>query len=203
MYSGALISALSNSKRDWSLISFTIHSLNTLLTSKYTIPISSELYKERTRLQQTRKCQHCYMKKFKTIIDDEGNESKEYFESPTEIPDDEVIPFKEFIYGDELILGGEKFRIIWICSKCSNVNKISDTPVSDKKYRSNATFGVMYDQPIRTFTNRSMFDILSMNWITDFLREIDMGLMAFQREYFEQHGTGMKDEMSSISHEMR
>jgi len=41
-----------------------------------------------------------------------------------------------------------------------------------------------------------------MLWLTCFLREIDMGLMAFQKEYFEQHQSGMKEDIKPISHDI-
>ena len=71
----------------------------------------------------------------------------------------------------------------------------------DREWRSNATHGVIWDQPIRTFFNRSMYDGLMMKWITSFLREIDMGLMAFQKAYFDQYGKGMKEIIMPFSHE--
>ena len=90
MYSGALISSVSNTRRDWNLISFNVNSLNTLLTSKYTIPISDEMWENRHFIQQTRSCKHCHTKKYKTITDEEGNSSKEYYEDRTEVPIKEI-----------------------------------------------------------------------------------------------------------------
>jgi len=200
LYSGALLSALNNSNRDWDLISFQINSLNTLLTSKYTIPLSTGLYTERTAIMQTRTCEHCYMKDFKTITDDEGNQSKEYFETQTKIPINEIKLYEQRLEFISQILSQQQTQMVWRCPKCSEVNLVSETPTSDVQYGSNATFGVMYERPIRTIINKSSIDRDSMKWVTDFLREIDMGLMAFQKAYFDEHGYGMKEEISPFSH---
>ena len=88
--SSALHQSLVQSDKDWDLISHNINAINTLLTARFTIPISNELYKERTHIMQTRTCQNCYEKKYKTIFDEEGNTSKEYYQDKTEIPENEV-----------------------------------------------------------------------------------------------------------------
>ena len=111
MYSAGLLSALSNTNRDWKLVAFNVHSLNTLLTSRYTIPVSDELFKDRTHIQQTRTCQFCIEKNFKTIVDDEGNHSKEYFETQSKIPVKEIRLYEEYLTGVLSVLsnwGGAK-----------------------------------------------------------------------------------------------
>lgn len=198
MYSAALISALTDNNRDWDLISFNVNSLNTLLTDKYTIPLSDELYKDRTKITQTRTCQFCYSKKYRTIFDEENNPSKEYYEEKTEIPINQISLFDEPNDFLTRTISGVDSVKSWNCPKCSSINKVKDTPTSDKRFGSNATFGVCYEQPRYTIFNRSSFDRLSMKWVTDFLREIDMGLMAFQKEYFDQHGEDMKEAIHHV-----
>jgi len=202
MYSGALISSVSNSRRDWNLISFNVNSLNTLLTSKYTIPISDEMWEIRHYIQQTRSCKHCHTKKYRTITDEEGNQTKEYYEARTEIPVKDIEIFDERLNDIVSILMNSKTRKSWICPLCEEVNLISETPCSNKKYQSNATFGVIYEKPKYSLSVRSSYDRLCMEWLTVFLREIDMGLMAFQKEYFDQHGAGMKEDIRPVSHDM-
>ncbi|KFM21362.1 hypothetical protein AAA799B03_01094 [Marine Group I thaumarchaeote SCGC AAA799-B03] len=198
MYSAALISALSDNDRDWDLISFNVNSLNTLLTDRYTIPLSDSLYNERTKITQTRTCQFCVEKKHRTITDEEGNQSKEFYEEKTQIPINQIKIYDEPLPYFERIITGLSSIKSWKCPKCSNINKVKDTPISDKRYGSNATFGVCYEQPKYSIFNRSSFDKISMKWVTDFLREIDMGLMAFQKEYFDQHGEEMSQEIKHI-----
>lgn len=201
LYSGHLLSALANSKRDWDIIGFDIKSLNTLLTKKYTIPISTELYRERTRLNQIRKCQFCFSKQFNIKVDDEGNETKEYFDTQTEIPEQEI---EIFSVVNELfveIISHEKFTRQWLCPKCSSLNLISKTPLSSKAWDSNSTFGVIWDKPVKTFLNRSQFDKLSMEWVTVFQREIDVAMMAYQKAYFDEHGEAMSNNINSFSHD--
>ena len=208
LYSAGLLSSLNSSTRDWDLISFNVNSLNTLLTSKYTIPIiTNELYKKETYIQQTRPCLHCFEKDFKTITDDEGNQTKEYFETQTKIPCNEIELFEEKIGEIEFILmsfGKEdtvkNTRKYWVCPKCNNENLASETPVSDRRFGSGSTFGVMYEIPKRTMVNRSSIDRLRMNWVTDFMREIDVGLMAYQKAYFDEHGEEMPT-VNQFSHE--
>lgn len=178
-----------------------INSLNTLLTTRYTIPISTELYNERTKIGQTRMCQHCIMKESKIVIDVEGNESKEYFETQSKIPETEINIIKVRTTLMEEIASKQTFNLIWICPKCQKTNSIEDTPISSRKWGSNATHGVIWNQPIRIFTNRSQFDSSNIKWLTAFLQEIEMGLMAFQKAYFDEHGFGMKESIMPFSHE--
>jgi len=203
MYSGALISSVSNSRRDWDLISFNVNSLNTLLTSKYTIPISDHLWENRRFIQQTRTCKHCFTKQEKIITDEEGNQTKEYHEASSEIPLHDIRIYESRVEQVVSVLIGKKFRSAWDCPKCQEVNLVEETPKSNKMYGSNATFGVIYEKPTYNITIKSRYDQMCMRWLTDFLREIDMGLMAFQKEYFEQHQTGMKEDIRPISHELR
>lgn len=202
MYTKYLLTALSSSKRDWDVISVHINSLNTLLTSKYTIPISTELYNERTKIGQTRTCQHCIMKESKIVIDVEGNESKEYYETQSNIPQIEIKIFKVRTTLMEEIISKRKFNLYWMCPKCKKQNSVEDTPISSKKWGSNATHGVVWNQPIWTFVTRSQFDLLSMKWVTEFLKEIEMGLMAFQKAYFEEHHSDMKEAILPFTHDM-
>jgi hypothetical protein len=208
LYSAGLLSALSNTNRDWKLIAFNVHSLNTLLTSRYTIPVSDELWRERTYIQQTRSCQHCYQKDYKTIVDDEGNQSKEYFETQSKIPVKDIEFYDErmsdvetflFNWGSSQIT--QLIRKYWRCPLCNNSNLASDTPTSDKQYGSSASFGVMYEQPKWTIMIRSSFDRQNMDWVTNYLREIDVGLMAYQKGYFEEHGQGMEHDIQPFRHE--
>jgi len=201
LYSGHLLSALANSKRDWDVIEFDINSLNTLLTSKFTIPVSTELYEERTKIRQTRSCQYCFMKDFKTAFDDEGNQTKEYFETQTEIPQHEINIVSEVNGLFTEIITKQKTRLEWICPKCNNVNLLEETPLSSKKWGSNSTFGVIWEKPIKTFLNRATYDQISMKWVTAFQREIDVGMMAYQKAYFDEHGEPMSQDISSFSHD--
>ena len=201
LYTKYLLTALSSSQRDWGVISVHINSLNTLLTSRYTIPISTELYNERTMIGQTRSCQHCIMKENKIVIDVDGNESKEYFEVQSKIPEIEINILKVKTTIIEKMISEKEFNFIWECSKCHNTNSIEDTPISSREWGSNATHGVIWNQPIRTFANRSQFDSLNMEWVTVFLQEIEMGLMAFQDQYFVDHGYEMKETIIPFSHE--
>jgi hypothetical protein len=210
LYSAGLLSALSNTNRDWKLIAFNVHSLNTLLTDRFTIPVSNELFQDRTCIQQTRTCQFCIEKNFKTIVDDEGNHSKEYFETQSKIPVKEIRVYEEHLTGVLSVLsnwGGkqvtQKVQRCWNCPKCNNKNRVSDTPTSDKRYGSTATFGVMYEQPKWTVMRRSSIDRLNMEWVTDYLREIDVGLMAYQRSYFDEHGQNMEHEIQPFKHEVQ
>ena len=202
MYSGSLISSVSNTRRDWNLISFNVNSLNTLLTSKYTIPISDELWKNRHYIQQTRSCNHCHTKKYKTITNEEGNTSKEYYEARTEVPTKDIKIFDERLDYVVSILMKSKTRKAWVCPQCRETNLITETPRTNKEYQSNATFGVIYEKPKYSLSVRASYDRLCMLWLTCFLREIDMGLMAFQKEYFEQHQSGMKEDIKPISHDI-
>ncbi len=210
LYSAGLLSSLNSSSRDWDLISFNTHSLNTLLTSKYTIPVSDELYKKETFIQQSRPCLHCFQKEYRTVTDDEGNQTKEYFETQTKIPCNEIELYEERIGEIELILmsfGTENVvkttRKYWVCPKCNNENLASKTPASDRRFGSGSTFGVMYEIPKRTMVNRSYIDRLRMNWVTDFMREIDVGLMAYQKAYFDEHGENMQSNVNPFAHEER
>ena len=203
IYSGALISSVSNSRRDWDLISFNVNSLNTLLTSKYTIPISDELWEERNYIMQTRTCKHCSSKQYRTVTDEEGNQSKEYYEEWSKIPIKDIVTYEDRVDPVVAVLIGKKSRLSWDCPKCKETNLVEESPVSNVRYGSNATFGVIYEKPIYNITIKSSFDKLCMKWLTCFLREIDMGLMAFQKEYFDQHQSGMKEDIRPISHEIK
>jgi hypothetical protein len=197
-YSSALHQSLVQNDRDWDLISHNVNALNTLLTARFTIPISDELYKERTKITQTRTCQHCYEKKYKTIFDEEGNKSKEYYEEKTEIPINQVRLFddpNDFL--TKTITGISSLKS-WDCPKCSNTNRIKDTSSSDKRFGSNATFGVIYDQPIYTISNRSNFDHKSMVWVKDFLREVDSAMIAYQKAFFEERGMEMNENIQHV-----
>ncbi len=208
LYSAGLLSALHNSNRDWDLISFNIHSLNTLLTPKYTVPMSDELYSKATFIQQTRNCLQCFEKDYRTVTDEEGNETKKYFETQTKIPCNEIELYDERIGEIELILmsfGTEDIvkdvRKCWICPKCGVKNLASKTPASDRRFGSSSTFGVIYDIPKRTMMNSSSIDRLRMNWVTDFMREVDVGLMAYQKAYFDEHGEDMQNSINVFAHE--
>ena len=112
----------------------------------------------------------------------------------------DVIIFDERLDDIVSILMNSKTRKAWICPQCKETNLISETPSTNKEYKSNATFGCIYEKPKYSLDIRASYDRLCMIWLTCFLREIDMGLMAFQKEYFEQNGTGMKEDIKSISH---
>ncbi len=202
MYTKYLLTALSGSKRDWDVISVHINSLNTLLTSRYTIPISTELYIERTKIRQTRTCEHCIMKESKIVIDVEGNESKEYYETQSKIPTIEINILRVKTTLIEEMVSKEKFNLIWECPKCKKENFIKNTPINFTEWSSNATFGVIWNQPVWTFVTRSQFDKLSMHWVTMFLKEIEMGLMAYQKAYFDEHHSDMKETISPFTHDM-
>ncbi len=201
MYTKYLLTALSSSKRDWDVIGVHINSLNTLLTSRFTIPISTELYNERVKIRQIRSCQYCVMKESKIVIDVDGNESKEYSEVQSKIPTIEINILKIRTTMMEEMISKKKFNFIWNCPKCHNTNSIEDTPINSKEWSSSATHGVIWNQPIWTFLTRSQFDKLNIQWITAFLQEIEMGLMAFQDQYFVDHGYEMKETIIPFSHE--
>jgi hypothetical protein len=195
-YSSALHQSLVDSDRDWDLISHHINALNTLLTERFTIPISDELYNERTHITQTRICQHCHEKKYRTITDEEGNQSKEYYEEKTEIPINEIRLYDDPNDFLSRTISGLASQKSWNCPKCSNMNRVKDSPTSDKRFGSNATHGVIYEQPIYSILNRARFDHLSMVWVKDFLREVDSAMIAYQKAFFEERGT----EMTEIQH---
>ena len=197
-YSSALHQSLVQSDRDWDLISHNVNALNTLLTARFTIPISNELYHERTKIIQTRICQHCYEKKYRTITDEEGNKSKEYYEEKTEIPISQVRLFDEPNDFITTTITGISSIKSWDCPKCSTTNRIKDTPSSDKRFGSNATFGVIYEQPIYTISNRSNLDHKSMVWVKDFLREVDSAMIAYQKAFFEERGQEMTDNIQHV-----
>ncbi|MBT4328153.1 MAG: hypothetical protein HOD60_14805, partial [Candidatus Nitrosopelagicus sp.] len=152
---------------------------------------------------QTRSCNHCYTKKYRTLTDEEGNQTKEYYESRTEISLKDIMIFDLDVSEVISVLIRTKSRKAWICPQCKETNLVEETPSTNKEYPSNATFGVIYEKPKYSLSVRSSYDRLCMQWLTCFLREIDMGLMAFQKEYFDQHQIGMKEDIGQISHEMR
>ncbi len=209
LYSAGLLSAISNTKRDWDLIAFNIRSLNTLLTSRYSIPISTELYNKRKHITQTRSCQHCCQKDYRTVTDEEGNLTKEYFETQTKIPVSEIklydVPLsdvEEILYNMKLKTH-VKSRVFWKCPKCGNENLASETPKSDVQFDSTATFGVIYDRPRKEnlLVSNQHLDIISMKWATDFMHEVDVGMMAYQKAYFDEHGEGMSQNIQPFGHD--
>jgi len=141
------------------------------------------------------------MKDFKNVFDDEGNQTKEYFETQTEIPDHEINIISEMNGLLTQIITKKKAVLQWICPKCDNVNLIEDTPLSSKAWGSNSTFGVIWEKPIKSITNRSTFDEMCMKWVTAFQREIDVGMMAYQKAYFDEHGEAMSNNINSFSHD--
>lgn len=141
------------------------------------------------------------MKDYKTVRDEEGNESKEYFETQSKIPIIEIHLYEQQLSLIEEVITHKKSQTIWRCPRCFEINLEIESPRSDRQYGSNATFGVIYERPIKNLVNRSIVDRDSMRWVTDFLREIDVGLMAFQKAYFDEHGFGMKEDISPFPHE--
>ena len=196
--SSALHQSLVASDRDWDLISHNINAINTLLTPRFTIPISNELYKERTHITQTRTCQNCYEKKYRTIFDEEGNPSKEYYEEKTEIPESEITFYDDPYNHITRIITGETSEKSWDCKRCGNVNRVKDTPTSNKRFGSNATFGVIFEQPIYSILNRANYDHLCMIWIKNFLREVDSAMIAYQKAFFEERGSEMNENIQHI-----
>jgi len=191
-----------NSKpRDWDVISFDIHSLNTLLTSRFTIPVSNELWNQRTKLEQHRNCLHCVEKDFNIITDDEGNSSKEYFERQSRIPVQKITVFNRPLDFITSVLQTEKSVESWICPKCHKTNDTSKTPISNRQHISTSTFGVIYEQPVYSMATRMSHEKSSMIWVTKFMREIDVGMMAFQKAFFDEHGRDMKENISPFNHE--
>jgi hypothetical protein len=196
--SSALHQSLVQSDKDWDLISHNINAINTLLTARFTIPISNELYKERTHIMQTRTCQNCYEKKYKTIFDEEGNTSKEYYQDKTEIPENEVTFYDDPYDLIAKIITGKISERSWDCKRCGNVNRVKDTPTSNKRFGSNATFGVIFEQPIYSILNRANYDHLCMIWIKNFLREVDSAMIAYQKAFFEERGSEMNENIQHI-----
>jgi hypothetical protein len=160
--------------------------------------MSDELYHDRTKIQQTRTCSHCYQKKYRTITDEEGNQTKEYYETKTEIPIKEIKLYDD--PHDFLIrtISGIAAEKSWNCPKCSEINRVKDTPTSDKRFGSNATHGVIYEQPVYTILNRASFDHLSMKWLRNFLREVDSAMIAYQKAFFEERGTEMTEPIQHV-----
>jgi len=147
-------------------------------------------------------------KDYRTVYDDEGNATKEYFETQTKIPVNEIRIYEERFTDIEILLinfGKNQTAITsrrcWDCPKCGNKNEVAKTPKSDRQYGSNATFGVIYERPRRTMMNRSSLDRLSMKWVTDFMREVDVGLMAYQKAYFDEHGHDMSNDITPFGHD--
>ncbi len=210
MYSIQLAQAINSSPKDWMLIHFHINRINTLL-KHFAVPTSTELYNERTRIQQTRKCGHCFEKKFKTVTDEEGNPTKEYFESPTEIPENTLEysePYQDF--ASQMFTSMQKlasqqsitrdFRC-WTCPKCSETNSVEDTPTSQKRFGSTSTYGVIYEKPLLTIENRNWVDAKRMVWLDDFMKEVDTAMMAYQDAFFKEHGHEMNEKTDIFGHE--
>jgi hypothetical protein len=161
--------------------------------------MSDELYKERTHITQTRTCNHCYEKNYKTVFDEEGNPTKEYYEKKTEVAINEIILYDDPNDFVTKVITGIKSQKSWDCPKCSKINRVRDSPTSDKRFGSNATHGVIYEQPIYSILNRSKFDHLSMNWVKNFLREVDSSMIAYQKAFFEERGTEMAEPIQHIT----
>ncbi len=204
MYAIQLAQAIHSSPKEWMIIQLHINSVNTLL-KHFAIPTSTELYNERTSIQQTRKCNHCFEKKYKTVTDDEGNQTKEYYESPTEIPSSNLEysePYQDFT-SQILASMQTKTRDIrcWTCPKCSETNLVADSPTSEKRFGSTSTHGVVYDMPIWNIENRSFIDDLRMVWLDLFMREVDTAMMAYQQAFFDEHGHDMNEKANIFGHE--
>jgi len=198
---GYLLSGSHSRPRDWKALSYTIQSLNTLLTTRFTIPISTELYDERVKILQTRSCKGCTSKEFRISTDEEGNESKEYYEIQSKIPVNEIVCFEQEVSDVVQMLIHKDSRKVWECPKCSTVNLCSKSPSTNIQHGINSTFGVIYEQPVRTLLNRSAFDRLCMNWLTDFQREVDEGMIMYQKTFFEESGHNMKEDVSPFGHD--
>lgn len=141
------------------------------------------------------------MKESKIVIDVEGNESKEYYETQSKIPENEINILRIKTTLIEEIAFKEKFDLIWICPNCKNENLAKDTPINFTKWSSSATHGIIWEQPIRTLANRAQFDSLNMKRVTVFLQEIEMGLMAYQQAYFDYHHSDMKEAILPFTHD--
>lgn len=49
--------------------------------------------------------------------------------------------------------------------------------------------------------NRSRVDSSRMIWVTKFMHEIEIGLIHFQKAYFEEHGQNMEEKIIPFSHD--
>jgi hypothetical protein len=210
MYSAYLEQSVNSSPKDWSLIHYHVNRINVLLKS-YSVNTSTELYNKRILIQQTRKCGHCFEKKYRTVTDEEGNPTKEYYETPTEIPENTLEysePYQDFearMFASMETLASSQskkrdFRC-WICPKCSEPNSVEDTPTNTAQFSSTSTHGVMYDKPILTIENRSNIDELRMVWLDDCMKEVDTAMMAYQDAFFKEHGHYMDEKTDIFKHE--
>ncbi len=203
-YQFKLSANIDTSPKDWMAIQYYMNAINTLL-KEYAVPTSTELYNERTHINQTRKCGHCFEKKYKTVTDDEGNQSKEYYESPTEIPSSDLEysePYQDFV--SQVLAGMQtKKRDLreWICPKCSESNLVADSPTSEKRFGSTSTHGVVPDMPVWTIEKRSWIDSDRMVWIDLFRREVDTAMMAYQQAFFDEHGHNMSEKPNTFGHD--
>ncbi len=210
MYSAYLEQSVNSNPKDWTLIHYHVDRINTLL-KHFAVPTSTELYNERIQTTKTRKCGHCFEKKYRTVTDEEGNPTKEYYETPTEIPENTLQysePYQDFearMFASMETLASPQnktrdFRC-WTCPKCSEPNSVADTPTNITQFSSTSTYGVMREKPILTIENRSSIDELRMCWLNDCMKEVDTAMMAYQDAFFKEHGRYMDEKTDIFRHE--
>lgn len=205
MYSAYLELSVNSNPRDWTLIEYHMNRINMLL-KHFAVPTSTELYNERTAITQTRKCGNCFEKKYKTVLDEEGNPTKEYYETPTEIPTNTleyIEPYIDFVSQVciDMKLGKTKDLREWTCPKCSSTNSVEDTPTNTAQFSSTSTYGVIKAKPISTIENRSSIDELRMVWLDMAMKEIDTAMMAYQDAFFKENGRYMDEKTDIFRHE--
>ncbi len=159
--------------RNYDKVFGSLYSWNALLprntnedgTPKYRVTISNTLYNKLTEHKSEAICGHCeHETDFKKI---------RVFEL--------IAPLIEGV-----ITGNKKDKV-WVCSKCKNDNKLSETIISETKLKEPYFLGVVPAPPTRRngLSDRFHYDRRIKQWAWNFISELEEKSTQFREDYKE------------------
>lgn len=140
-----------------------LYAINGLLPKEYRVIISTARYDEKTRLETIAVCYHC-------------NEKTNY---------DEIKVDTEFMSLIEKLIIDEEYQKVWICHKCSKVNKLNRTAILEPAIEEPYFAKIVPKPPER---KNGLLDRISYHrevskWVWTFLDELEAQMSNYRREY--------------------
>lgn len=149
-----------------------LNSLNALLPEEYRIVIDTIKYNEATKSDITYACNFCT----------ETIKEETY---PSEIKK-ENIEISVLLTSDiEKLVFGNESNNVWICPKCNETNKLSETVISESKLEEPTYLGIVPKPPSRQdgLQGRTKFHTKITQWIWLCLNELEQKMGRYRLEY--------------------
>lgn len=170
-----------------------LNNMNALLTDDYMISIDTDEYERKMAAEKFYQCNFCTTMEDYITNPDEEEPIKEKRAIPTEIPISEVHVFDLKTDFVESVLSKCKSKKAWICPKCRNINKLSNTNVVKTERIEPFYLGVIPTPPRFSSLNRMGFEKKFREYYNNYCKELEHAMMLYRIDYIKETGEDMTD----------